>query len=75
MEQFEFNFEAPKQPEEMTDEELEIAYKTKMGFSPRFGTTRKQQELAVLNPDGERQRLHEIDKEEDADELQRTYRR
>ncbi len=73
MEQFDLNFDRPKQPEEMTLEELVAEYKTKVGVPPRTSDT-TELIAALNNPEDERSRLREEDAEADKDDLARPFR-
>ena len=72
MQQFEMNFDGPKQPEEMTLDELTAEYKDKVGVPPR---TNDQAELiaALRNPTAEYSRLLELDRDDDKEDLRRPY--
>ena len=72
MQQFEMNFDGPKQPEEMTLDELTAEYKDKVGVPPR---TNDQAELiaALRDPMAEYSRLAALDREDDKDDLRRPY--
>ena len=73
MEQFDLNFDGPKQPAEMTLEELVAEYKAKVGVPPRTGDT-TELIAALNNPEGERSRLREVDTEADKEDLVRPFR-
>lgn len=59
--------------EDMTTQALTDEYKKRVGVSPRFGMTREDIITALKNPEAERQRLWNIDAEEDKRDLRENY--
>lgn len=84
-EQYELDFEAPKESvtgtdyESMSTRNLEILYKESVGVTARFIADEKAYKkhliLAIQNPEVERQRLKVLDSEDDKNELREQYRK
>ena len=72
MEQFELNFEAPAAEERLA--KLKSDYLTKVGVPARTNDPDKI-EVALENPEAERERLRAHDRDEDRTDLRNTYRR
>lgn len=79
-EQFNLNFEASEPStrlpiETLSDSELKILYKEKIGVSPRVGRdSRAQLIIAINNPEEEKAELQAIDTEDDRADLKRLHR-
>lgn len=75
MEKFQ-QFELDLEPVEVSQEELTAQYMNLVGINPTFrNLTIEEMKAAIENPEAERERLMEMDRESDQEEVQRTYRR
>ena len=76
MEQQPLDYGAEESRDSRSDEELAAEYKKKIGVDPRFRSIDRRAMLSgIEDPEAERERIANIDREEDKNELKRPYQR